>query len=222
MTETTTPRRIYVASSWRNDLQPKVVEALVDAGHEVYDFKHPAEDSDGFHWTDVGMPSYDRATNSDVPVDEYLAGIKHPIAVEGFGRDFDAMRWADTCVLVLPCGRSAHLELGWFVGQGRRTAILLEGPVVVPELMYRMVDHLATDIEDVIRWAGGVPSWATLRDAVGDVMSNPEIRARHPEGMTAGTVLEEIRGVYPRAFPYASMLDVHDELSAIYGAPARG
>ena len=30
-------------------------------------------------------------------------------------------RWDDTFVLVLPCGRSAHLELGWAVGQGKRT-----------------------------------------------------------------------------------------------------
>lgn len=29
---------IYVASSWRNTYYPEVVQALRDAGHEVYDF----------------------------------------------------------------------------------------------------------------------------------------------------------------------------------------
>ena len=30
---------IYVASSWRNTYYPEVVQALRDAGHEVYDFR---------------------------------------------------------------------------------------------------------------------------------------------------------------------------------------
>jgi hypothetical protein len=34
------------------------------------------------------------------------------------------------------------LELGWFVGQGRKTAVLLDDPCT-PELMYRMVDFIA-------------------------------------------------------------------------------
>jgi len=32
-------RKIYVASSWRNAQQPAVVNALVAAGNEVYDFR---------------------------------------------------------------------------------------------------------------------------------------------------------------------------------------
>jgi len=57
-------------------------------------------------------------------------------------------------VLVLPCGRSAHLELGWAAGQGKRTAILLDGPQVTPELMYKMVDHISTDAFDLLGWLG--------------------------------------------------------------------
>lgn len=143
--------RIYVASSWRNQDQPLVVEKLRGEGHEVYDFRHPAEGNDGFTWKNV-MPSWSPSGGGTVPVEEYVANIGHPKAVEGFGLDFDAMKWADTCVLVLPCGRSAHLELGWAVGAHRRTAIILDGPNVVPELMYRMVDLLATDVGEVIDW----------------------------------------------------------------------
>lgn len=88
-------------------------------------------------------------------VGDYLAMIDHPRSVAGFHSDFDAMRWADVCVLVLPCGKSAHLELGWAVGAGKRTAILLEDPVE-PELMYRMVDYLATGLDGLTQWLGGV------------------------------------------------------------------
>jgi hypothetical protein len=111
----------------------------------------------------TGQPtatSYDRATNSDVPILQYLAGIDHPRAIEGFDADFDAMERADTCVLVLPSGRSAHLELGWFVGQGKRTAILLDGPNVTPELMYRMVDFVAPSLSDLLGWFGVQPELA--------------------------------------------------------------
>jgi hypothetical protein len=62
--------------------------------------------------------------------------IEHPRAIEGYDADFAAMEKADTFVMVLPCGKSAHLELGWAIGAGKRTAILLEDPVE-PELMYR-------------------------------------------------------------------------------------
>ena len=151
-------RRIYVASSWRNDLQPTVVRMLRAAGHEVYDFKNPVEGSHGFKWSEVGLPN----TTGDQALDvcsatDYVRGIAHPIAVEGYLNDFTAMEWADTFVLVLPCGRSAHLELGWAAGAGRRTAVLLDDPVI-PELMYRMVDKIAVDAHDLLDWLGGVTS----------------------------------------------------------------
>ena len=44
---------IYVASSWRNTYYPEVVQALRDAGHEVYDFRNPPSGDPGFHWSDV-------------------------------------------------------------------------------------------------------------------------------------------------------------------------
>lgn len=84
-------------------------------------------------------------------VDQYLSMVNHPRAIEGYVADFDAMNAADTFVMVLPCGKSAHLELGWAAGAGKRTAILLEDPVE-PELMYRMVDYMATSLVDLLGW----------------------------------------------------------------------
>lgn len=148
--------RIYVASSWRNARQPVVVEHLRAQGHEVYDFRNPPNAS-GFSWTEVkpttapGIPG----KGSDwEAVDDYLKMIDHPRARQGWDADFDAMLNADAVILVLPCGKSAHLELGWAVGAGKRTAILLEDPVE-PELTYRMVDYLATGLDGLTRWLDG-------------------------------------------------------------------
>ncbi len=137
---------IYVASSWRCPTQPGVVQALRDAGHEVYDFRNPPGGATGFAWSEVD-PAW-----LDWSIDTYRNLLDHPRAVEGFGNDLEAMEWADTFVLVLPCGRSAHLELGWAVGQGLRTAILLSQDGFEPELMYRMVDHLAVSTEELVDW----------------------------------------------------------------------
>lgn len=214
------PEYIYVASSWRNTVQPLVCAALTEAGIAHYDFKNP-EGGTGFSWRevkdtpaepqtwclncggeivlaryhDVGScePDYDpaadikmwrhltggvkrgytscsgqayrKATPGGVrpkgsdweSVDEYLRMIAHPRADAGFRSDFDAMQRADTFVMVLPCGKSAHLELGWAIGAGKRTVILLEDPVE-PELMYKMADYLATSLDDLMRWLTEVPS----------------------------------------------------------------
>ena len=96
--------RIYVASSWRNKYQPEVVAALRKAGHEVYDFRNPKDNPGGFHWADV------EENWQEWQPEEYIRNLTHPVAEKGFKADLDAMLWADTCVLVLPCGRSAHTE----------------------------------------------------------------------------------------------------------------
>jgi hypothetical protein len=49
--------------------------------------------------------------------------LEHPKAVRQFRNDIEAMEACDTCVLVLPCGRSAHTEAGWFAGRGKKTKI---------------------------------------------------------------------------------------------------
>lgn len=204
---------VYVASSWRNAMQPAVCAVLTAARIEHYDFRNPPGGT-GFSWKDVeppeaataigskatchcGLPitystfaalgrwepNYDPGDDPVVwrhddegyascgngrfarpatveakgadwePADRYLAMVSHPVAVDGFTADFDAMRRADTFVLVLPCGKSAHLELGWAVGNGKRTAILLEDPVE-PELMYRMVDLITTSTVELLGWLG--------------------------------------------------------------------
>lgn len=145
-------KRIYVASSWRNPMQTAVVAGLRSAGIDCYDFKHPALGNEGFHWSEV-MNDY-VAGSDRCDQDEYLKALTHPIAQHGFRRDYDAMRSCDACICVLPCGRSAHLELGWFAGQGTATAILLDGPIVTPELMYLICDYIAPTFFDLLGWVG--------------------------------------------------------------------
>ncbi len=134
--------RIYLASSWRNPHQPWLVEYLRDAGHEVYDFRNPPNNS-GFKWSDIGL---------DIPctAEAYrTALLTHPRAAQGFMADFVAMRWAEVGLLVLPSGRSAHLELGWMAGAGKRTLILTQDGEE-PELMALLADKICISPTEVL------------------------------------------------------------------------
>lgn len=136
--------RIYVASSWRNQYQPNVVKILRDQlRHEVYDFRNPPGKA-GFQWKDVeeGWMQWD--------LERYRELLQtHPDAARGFLADYRAMQWADTCLLVLPCGRSAHLEAGYFNGANKRLIILIPEPIE-PDLMYLMANHICLSMDEVL------------------------------------------------------------------------
>ena len=75
---------------------------------------------------------------------------EHPVAAAGFALDKAALDWCDTCVLVLPSGRSAHLEAGYAAGQGKQVVVLLHEDRFEPELMYLLCDGLALSIGDIL------------------------------------------------------------------------
>lgn len=126
--------KIYVASSWRNQYQPDIVRFLRDLGHEVYDFRNPAGRT-GFQWSEIDKDWQNWS------IDQYKKAIDHPITQAGFKSDFDAMKEAEVCVLVLPCGRSAHSEAGWMKGAGKKV-VVYQIREEEPELMYKLFDGI--------------------------------------------------------------------------------
>lgn len=133
---------IYVASSWRNEYQPMVVRKLREAGHEVYDFKNPREGDNGFHWSDIDV-------NWETwSAETLIECLNDPIAIAGYKSDFEGLDWADVIVAVMPFGRSASLELGWGVGAGKKTILILDDGE--PELMIKMVDHIVCSVQETI------------------------------------------------------------------------
>ncbi len=141
---------IYVASSWRNPYYPEVVKRLRAEGHQVYDFRNPPHGGNGFHWTDID----ENAPNWSF--EEYSEGLHHPKAERQFAADLEALEWADTCVLVLPCGRSAHTEAGWMAGAGKRVIAYIP-EMVEPELMYKLFDQVVGNLDDLVKcfWYDG-------------------------------------------------------------------
>ena len=140
--------KIYIASSWRSPYQHDVVLLLRSDGHEVYDFRNPYSGNYGFRWSEIDL-DWENWTQ-----EEYRDALKHPVATRGYVTDLQAMQWADACVLVLPCGRSAHLEAGYFVGAGKPLHILILDPCE-PELMYKMAAGIHTTFAELVQCLKG-------------------------------------------------------------------
>ncbi len=141
--------RIYVASSWKNQRQPEIVRSLRGEGHQVYDFRQPRSGENGFHWSniDAGWQEWTTETYRD-------ALLTSKVAAYGYQSDMRAMEWCDALLLVMPCGRSAHLEMGWACGRGKTTGYLLED-TFEPELMTLMCDEIFLSLDECLTaWRG--------------------------------------------------------------------
>jgi hypothetical protein len=118
--------RIYPASSWRNKVYAADVAALRADNHEVFDFRTANSE---FRWPSCAtLPEYIRALEAD------------PQVAAAFERDKTALDWCEVCVLILPCGRSAHLEAMYASAQGKLVVVKLDPTEPLqPELMYKLL-----------------------------------------------------------------------------------
>ena len=136
--------KIYVASSWRNEFFPEIVSRLRSEGYDVYDFRNPGDGGDGFRWSDVSADWLEWE-----PQRYRHELMNNPLCQRQFGNDERAMESCDACVLLLPSGRSAHTEAGWFAGKGRK--VIVHIPIKQePELMYRLFDAVTPTIDELL------------------------------------------------------------------------
>lgn len=92
------------------------------------------------HWTDPVSPAL------------FQQAMLHPKAVAGFHRDMEHLKMAEAVILLLPCGKSAHLEAGWAAGAGKPLALYAPEDLQ-PELMYGMCQWIMTEIDGLMHWA---------------------------------------------------------------------
>ncbi len=148
------PTYAYIASSWRNLLQQGVVHAIRAAGIDCYDYKAPVPGESGFRWSEIDPQWKDWSPQS------WRAALSHPIAKAGYARDKAAMDRADCCVLVLPCGRSAHLEAG-YLAACCKPVFTLAVEAVEPELMTLLLgppEHICASVMELLGRLG-VEDW---------------------------------------------------------------
>ncbi len=122
-------KKIYVASSWSNELQPMIVELLRTLQYEVYDFRE--------------NPAFDESVRPD----EH-AEIPEEALQRAFEKDMFELDECDAVVLVNPCGISAHMELAYAIGS-RKPGFVLYQPTR-PELMTRMAYQPCPNTKELV------------------------------------------------------------------------
>lgn len=151
---------IYVASSWRNPHYGGVLDALEQWNIKHYDWR----DEEGFHWSEVfdtmELPmsaaevtrlKIDHWTDP-IPVQVFAEALRTPRAEAGFQRDLQNLLAAEALILLLPCGKSAHLEAGFAVAMRKPVALYAKEPLQ-PELMYGMFDTIVDRIDELMHWS---------------------------------------------------------------------
>jgi hypothetical protein len=139
-------KSVYVASSVNNPYQPVVVEHLRALGWVVYDFHQPFPGKKGFRWEDI-TPSW-----REWGPETWRCALNTPAAKAGFDADFSGMQNSKYCVLVLPSGRSAHLEAGYMAGQGKNvfTLALEKVDADLMNLLLGPAENICVSIQELL------------------------------------------------------------------------
>lgn len=130
---------IYLIGSLRNPEIPNIANKLRDAGFEVFD-----------DWYAAGPEADDKWREYEIGRGHsYLEGLEGLAANHVFEFDKRHLDRSEAGLLVLPAGRSGHLELGYLLGKDKRGYILLDDPDRW-DVMYKFATKVTDKLEDII------------------------------------------------------------------------
>lgn len=135
--------RVYIASSWKNELDVRALAVcLRHEGYEVDDFTDDSRGRYVFHWSVLG--NLDELDAKRFMEDERTK--------KAFEQDKIMLDWAEVVILLLPAGRSSHLEAGYATGSGK--PLLIFSPNGFPkgefDVMYGFAEILTQDIVEIV------------------------------------------------------------------------
>lgn len=131
---------IYLIGSLRNPEVPELAKILRENGFEVFD-----------DWYAAGFEADDKWKEYEIG-----RGRSYTEALSGFAADhvfqFDKahLERATAVVLILPAGKSGHLELGYALGRGKKGYILLDNDPGRFDVMYKFATMVTTNLEEII------------------------------------------------------------------------
>lgn len=136
--------RIYLASSWKNeDLVQIWADELRNMGHKVDAFVDSKSGRYVFHFSEIGDPSKLDCINF----------LEDSRAQKAFAEDKKWLDWCECCLLLLPAGKSAHLEAGYAKGKGKHLVIWQYNfPKGEFDVMYGFADLISSDPIEIIKY----------------------------------------------------------------------
>jgi len=132
---------IYLIGSLRNPEVSELGNQLRAIGYEVFDDWFAAGPMADDSWRD-----YEIARGHS-----FQQALKGYAAEHVFQFDKDHLDRAETGVLLLPSGKSGHLELGYLIGRGCRSYIIYPEEPKRFDVMYKFVDEVLGSTEEFLR-----------------------------------------------------------------------
>jgi hypothetical protein len=132
---------IYLIGSLRNPNIPVIANRLREEGFEVFDDWYASGPEADKYWRE-----YELGRGRLLP-----EALKGHVANHVYGFDIDHLHQADAVVLVMPAGKSAHMELGYARGRGQAGYVLLEDDPDRYDFMYKMVSGLFFSLDELIK-----------------------------------------------------------------------
>lgn len=173
--------KIYMASSWKN---AETVRALAGSleyeGFEVDAFCRATDERYSFHWSEFVD------TEEELLKYDAVSFLGDPRVQRAFNEDRHWLDWADTVIMVMPCGRSSHLEAGYGKGQGKRLYIYGDFQKGEFDVMYGFADGLFRSEQ-----------WSELVDLLHRVKGHEDFAAETAAMVQAGH--EDQRGTFLEA-----------------------
>jgi hypothetical protein len=132
-------RRIYIIGSLRNPAVPIVGERLRRDGHYVFDDWYAAGPEADDYWQ-----KYEKGRGRT-----YAQALNGLAVRNVFRFDQHNLDASDTVVLVMPAGKSGHLELGYAMGRGCDGYVLFDKEPERWDAMYRFCRDVFFDVEEL-------------------------------------------------------------------------
>ena len=131
---------IYLLGSLANPTVLTVANTLREAGHDVFDQWMASGEGADERWYTYGKQ---RGWN-------FKETLNSAFVETAFQFDRRHIEMSDIGVMVMPCGRSAGLELGWMLGQGKRGYILYDGEPERPDLMAKLATGICYSVGELV------------------------------------------------------------------------
>lgn len=131
--------QIYLIGSLRNLEIPNVAKRLRNYGFDVFDDWWSASPDADDWWQE-----HERGKGKT-----YAEALAGPHAECVFDFDFKHISRSDIGVLVLPAGKSGHLELGYMIGTGKPGYILFDQEPERYDVMYKFAKGVFFNVDEL-------------------------------------------------------------------------
>lgn len=131
---------VYLIGSLRNPQVTVIANQLRAHGYDVFD-----------DWMAAGPEADDKWRDYEIQrghgVRDALLGYA---AEHVFQFDLQHLRRANIVVMLMPAGKSGHLELGWALGQGKPGYILFDQEPERFDVMWKFATAICYNVEELL------------------------------------------------------------------------